>query len=147
MSAPLLCSAPLYVAVQGEDSRALTTPSLSAFHSMSPPASLTFCANSSPSPTPPRLAAGISPFGPKKRAKFFCTAGNIPGVERHLVGATSPDRTRGKSSSPPTKFAPAPRAAWADDESGSANTRITSGALRQSSGSETRPRRGREDFE
>jgi hypothetical protein len=129
------------------DSRALITPNLSAFHSKVPPASLILLPNSSPSPTPPRLGDGISPFGPKNRANCLETAGSIDGVASTFVGAISPLKTRANSSSPPIMCAPAADAASEEGELDSANTRITSGARRASRGRETRPRRGRDDLE
>lgn len=123
------------------------TPNLSAFHSSVPPASLILFPSSSPSPTPPLLAEGIKPLGPRNLARDLETAGIIPGVDKILVGWISPLRIFGNNSSPPIICAPAPSAACDEGEEGSENTRITSGARRASRGSWTLPLRGREDLE
>jgi hypothetical protein len=127
--------------------RARITPNLSAFHSNVPPASLILLPNSAPSPTPPLFGEGINPLGPKNLASCLETAGSILGVAKIFVGLISPLRIFGNNSSPPIICAPASLAAWEEGVFGSEKTKMTSGARRASRGSETLPRRGRDDLE
>lgn len=124
----------------------LTVPCLSALYSILPAASLILSANSSPSATPPRLATGMRPLGPKNLARVLETAGIIPGVARHLVGWILPLNTASNNSSPPTYAAPASLAKVAEGEDGSAKTRIVSDVLRGSRGRMKEPRIGSADL-